>query len=167
MMPEKAREYLLAALAGTPEVLERLLAGVHAEDRRWDFRPDSSRFTLREAVAHLADWEPIHVERLCRLRDETDPSLPDVDEGEVAIENDYAHSDPHGSLEWMRAGRQQLLHALETLPADAWTRPGLREGVGHITIESFVAMIAGHDGYHLRQVAQWLTLADLALPEEG
>jgi hypothetical protein len=162
MMPEKVREYLLAALAGTPDVLDRLLAGLNADDPRWDFRPDASRFTLREAVAHLADWEPIHLERIGRMCDEEGPKLPNVDEEQVAIENDYAHSDPHASLEWLRSGRQRLLDALEALPGDAWKRAGLREGVGRMTIESQVAMIAGHDGYHLRQAAQWLTLADAA-----
>ena len=66
MMPAAVRKYLLSALAGTPVVADRLLLDVHADDPRWDFRPEPDRFTLREVVAHLADWEPIHLERLTR-----------------------------------------------------------------------------------------------------
>ena len=162
MMSSAVHKYLIAALSGLPDVAERLLKDLHADDPRWDFRPDPARFTLREVVAHLADWEPIHLERIQRMRDEDDPTMPDIDEGKTAVDNDYAHSDPHGSLEWIRGGRQKVALLLEGLGEDEWTRPGTREGVGPVSIEILVAFIAAHDGYHTRQIAQWLTLADAA-----
>lgn len=162
MMPAAVHKYLIAALSGLPDVAERLLAGLHTDDPRWDFRPDPARFTLREVVAHLADWEPIHRERIRRMLEEDNPLLPDVDEQKTAIDNDYAHSDPHGSLEWIRGGRQKVVQLLETLGAEEWERPGFRDPVGPVTIEVLATFIAAHDGYHLRQIAQWLTLADAA-----
>src|SRR5205807_3137623 len=110
MMPPAVHKYLIVSLGGTPEVAERLLKEVPADDPRWDFRPDPARFTLREVVAHLADWEPIHLERIRRMLEEENPVLPDVDEEKTAVDNDYAHSDPHGSLEWIRGGRQKIVH---------------------------------------------------------
>ena len=162
MMPAVVRNYLISALSGTPDLAERLLKDIHADDPRWDFRPDPARFTLREAVAHLADWEPIHLERVRRMRAEENPTLPDVDEGRLAVENDYAHSDPHGSLEWLRGGRQELVKELESLASEEWMLPGNRERVGPLTVETLTAFIAAHDGYHMRQIAQWLTLAEAA-----
>jgi hypothetical protein len=166
MMPAAVHKYLVVALSGLPDVAERLLTGMHADDPRWDFRPDPARFTLREALAHLADWEPIHRERIRRMLEEENPMLPDVDEGKTAIDNDYAHSDPHGSLEWIRGGRQKIVQLLETLGAEEWERPGFRDQVGPISIEVLATFIAAHDGYHLRQIAQWLTLADAARQAE-
>ena len=162
MMPGVVRKYLIIALAGTPDVVERLLKDMQSDDSRWDFRPDSGRFTLREVVAHLADWEPIHLERIRRMLEEENPMMPNIDEEKMAVDNDYAHSDPHGSLEWIRGGRQKIVQQLEALGDDEWTRPGHRENVGPVTIEILGTFVAAHDGYHLRQIAQWLTLADAA-----
>ncbi len=165
MMPAPVRKYLLSALSGTPDVAERLLKDLHADDPRWDYRPDSERFTLREVVAHLADWEPIHLERLMRMCEEHNPTLPDIDENKLAIDNDYAHSDPHASLEWLRGGRLKLAQRFGALAAEEWIRTGMRETIGTISVEQFVALIVGHDGYHTRQIAQWLTLAEAVQSE--
>lgn len=48
------RKYLVGALDGAPDVFESLLAGL--TDAEIDRRPDPDRFTLREMMAHLADW---------------------------------------------------------------------------------------------------------------
>jgi hypothetical protein len=160
MMPPVVCKYLLSALSGTPDVVDRLLKDVHADDPRWDFRPEPERFTLREVVAHLADWEPIHLERISRMLDEENPTLPDIDESKMAVENDYAHSDPHGSLEWLRGGRPKITQRLASLTAEEWTRPGFRETIGEISVEVLAAFILAHDGYHTRQIAQWLSLAE-------
>jgi hypothetical protein len=162
MMPAVVHKYLVAAISGLPDVAERMLKDLAADDPRWDFRPDPERFTLREAIAHLADWEPIHFERIGRMRDEANPVMPDIDEGKMAVEHDYAHSDPHGSLEWLRGGRQKIVQQLASLADDEWPRPGVRESVGPVTIEILTTFILAHDGYHMRQIAQWLALADAA-----
>lgn len=162
MMPAVVRNYMIAALQGTPDVAERLLKDLGPDDPRWDFQPDPERFTLREVVAHLADWEPIHLERIARMQGEDNPLMPSIDEGVLALENDYAHSDPHASLEWLRGGRQKLVRQLGALADEEWTRPGFREQVGPVTIEALAAFIVAHDGYHTRQIAQWLSLADSA-----
>ena len=111
------------------------LKDLPADDPRWDFRPDPARFTLREVVAHLADWEPIHLERLTRMLEEENPMLPDIDESKMAAENDYAHSDPRASLEWLRGGRLKVTKLLSTLLPGEWTREGDREKIGPVTVE--------------------------------
>ncbi len=164
MMPPAVRSYLIAALSGTPDVAERLLNDLDTDDPRWDFRPDASRFTLREVVAHLADWEPINLERITRMQEDDNPMLADIDEGKMAADNDYANSDPHGSLAWMRSGRQKFVARLGTLRDEEWTRAGHRERLGPMTIEIFAALVTAHDGYHMQQIAQYLTLAGAARP---
>ncbi len=147
-----ARKYLLHALEGTPDVLEALLQNAD----NWDFTPDAERFTLREIVAHLADWEPVCLERFTRMRDEDEPQLPNWDENAMAIEHDYAHAEPQEQLRLFRERRAATLELLRALPEDAWGRIGHREIFGTITIEGQVALMLGHDGYHTQQVAQWL-----------
>src|SRR5437764_548687 len=120
MLLPVTRRYLTTALAGTPDVLEALLKNQASDDPVWDFRPDPDRFTLREMVAHLADWEPIFMERFQRTRSETEPRLPDYDEGKIAIERDYAHSDPIANLARFRAGRASLVTFLQSLDDADW-----------------------------------------------
>ena len=154
--PRPALRYVLMGLEGTPDVLERLLHEQPSDGAGWDFHPDPERFTLREVVAHLADWDPIFRERMERMRDENNPALPDRDEGKIALERDYAHSDPLDNLARFRRERAQTIAMLRGLPPNAWDRPGLREALGPMTIESLAVMILGHDGYHTRQIAQWV-----------
>ena len=156
-LPAPALKYVLLAFEGTPDVLEGLLQKLAPEDPIWDRRPDPERFTIREVLAHIADWEPIVLERVCRIRDEETPLLPDVDENAMAVKNDYAHSDPRHSLTRIHAGRAHLLATLRALPTKAWQRTGNRESIGLLTLQDLIVMWLGHDGYHTCQIAQWLT----------
>ena len=147
------RKYLLGALEATPEVLAHLLRGLGDEEA--DFRPDADRFTLREAVAHLADWDAIFLSRLERTRDEDEPFLPDIDEGRLAIEHGYAKLDAREQLQVLVERRARIVaFASEFLPSQ-WERRCEQERVGRMTLEGLATLIALHDAYHLRQAAQW------------
>ena len=56
--------YLFPGLEFGPRIVARLVEQIPAA--RYDERTNPSRFTLREAVAHLADWEPILRDRIAR-----------------------------------------------------------------------------------------------------
>lgn len=159
MLAVFARKYVLAGLSSTPDVLAAILKGIDSSDPVWDARPDLERFTLREMVAHLADWDPIFLHRLERIRDEDNPSLPDLDEGQVAIERDYAHQDPVENLNRFRAGRQKLMAFYSAITEEQWGRPGFREKLGEIDAGGMAVLILGHDGYHNKQAIEWLRQA--------
>src|SRR3712207_4543533 len=150
MVVEHACRYLIHGLGGTAIVLDRLLKGVTAEEL--DQRPDPDRFTLREVIAHLADWEGVWHERMQRLRDEDLPLLPGYDEGQWAIDHDYTNTDAAERLAHFREGRAALVALLQSLPADAWTRKGRHGEWGDLTLFDLASLVLGHDGYHLRQV---------------
>ena len=161
MLPPFVRKYLLMALSGTPDVLDGLLKGIPDEDPLWDFRPDPERFTLREVVAHLADWEPIFLERMVRIQKETASSLLSYDEGQFALDRDYAHQSPQANLRRFREGRPRMVAFLRSLEASEWLREGRfvtneAEPGEPISMEGWLAQVAGHDGYHMQQTAQWL-----------
>lgn len=157
MLNAAVRKYLITGLTGTPDVLDGLLRDVtNGSDPLWDFRPDPDRFTLREVLAHVADWETIFRDRMWRTLQEDTPFLPDVDEGKVAVEHDYANSDPHHSLSVIREERPKLIEFLKHLPEEAWQRTAQRELLGVITLEGQAVLMLGHDGYHTQQTADYL-----------
>lgn len=151
-LPAAARDYLLHGLAATPAVIGALVDP--ASQTGWERRTDPERFSLREALAHLADWEPIWLERAQRIAAEEHPFLPSIDEGRIAAERDYASSDPGESLRRFREGRARLLDSLQPLPLEAWDRTGNREFVGVLSLQQLIGMALGHDGYHLAQIVE-------------
>lgn len=154
MLPDKGREYLLHGLSATPDVIDRLLRDASAAD--FDRRPDPARFTIREVIAHLADWESIWMERLSRMRSEDNPLLPGYDEGQLAIDHNYGQTDIREQQQRFRAGRERLLGFLRDLRPQDWSRRGLRDEVGPLDIEGLATFVLGHDGYHTKQIAQLL-----------
>lgn len=152
-MPPKTVYYLLAGLDAAPDVFDRLLQSVSD----WDKRPDPERFTLREMLAHVADWESVFLNRLRQTRDEENAVLVGYDEGQWAIDHDYAHADPVECLQCFRAGRRELIAFLRGLTPEQWTRVGTHTEAGPLTMFEQAALILGHDGYHARQIIQWTT----------
>jgi uncharacterized damage-inducible protein DinB len=160
MFPVNVRKYQFATLTGTPDVLDHLLSQVPADSPVWDARPDPERFTIREVLAHIADWEPIFLERVTRTAEMERPPLQGYDEGQFAIDRDYAHSDPHANLKRFRQGRETLIAFLRSQPDTAWDRVGVHTELGPITLEGQLGLIVGHDGYHTAQIVQWLQSAE-------
>ncbi len=156
MQPAYIKKYFLTALNATPEVLEAFLKALPTDDPRWDAHPDPERFSLREIVAHLADWDPVFLARMERTLKEDLPVLPDKDEGQLAFDNDYAHADPHACLARFRTDRAALVVFLSGLMDAEWSRVGIREPHGPVSLERQAVMILAHDGYHMEQVVQWL-----------
>jgi hypothetical protein len=124
-------------------------------DAEADFRPDPNRFTLREAVAHLADWEPIFMGRFERTVNEDKPLIKGIDEGELAIKNDYPNTDFRIQLDRFEKGRGEIIAFLEPLPIETWSRMAEREEIGSVTLEDLVGLLPLHDLYHVRQAIEW------------
>ena len=155
MLPSGVKKYGLATLEGTPVVLRALLGKYAPTDPVWDRRPDPERFTLREMIAHLADWDQIFLERMRRTLSEDDPTLPDQDEGRLAVERDYAAQDPVENLRRFSENRGALVSFLRGLGDSDYERPALRPELGPMPLQYQFLLVVVHDGYHARQAAEF------------
>ena len=158
MLLPMMRGRIQTAQAGLLDILGALLTNVDTADAIWDKRPDAERFTLREVVAHLADYELIWNERISRARDEDNPQLTPSNPTQLAIDNNYAAIDPAVSLRAIRDRRPVLVGILHDLPDADWQRSARWGDAGPLTIEEMAAFIVVHDGYHTSQIAQWLRI---------
>ncbi len=156
MLPQKTYDYLLIDLHSGPDVLAALLAAV-TDPAIYDRRPDPRRFTLREMVAHLADWESVFLKRLTQTRDEENAILEGLDEGQVAIDHDYAHANPQECLSRYREGRTATVSFLRGLSPWQWERIGRHTEIGPISLTAQAVLIAAHDGYHRQQLLDHLS----------
>jgi hypothetical protein len=148
-----ARRYLFTALESQPELFERALEGLTEEEA--DRRPDPDRFTIREIVSHIAEWEGIFLERMRRICAEDHPTLPGYDEGELAIAHNYAVNNVSEQLAIYREGRRKMVDFLKERADSDWKRTGDRQEIGILTLEALALLIPLHDDYHLIQVNRW------------
>jgi len=157
---EKVHAYLLTystiAMENTPTILEKLLGGYAANDPVWDTRPSPERFNLREAIAHIADWNHIYSERIKTTLGEDNPLLPNCDENQIAIDRKYASSNPVDNLGRFVRTRHELVDLVKGLKASDFDRMAMREGLGPVRLDQQIAIIMGHDAYHVRQVMDYL-----------
>lgn len=151
--PDRIRIYRFKGLEATPTLYARLLEGI--TEAELDLRPDPERFTLREALAHVADWEAIWLERMRLIATEDDPFLPGYDEAQWAIDNDYAHADATEQLTRITNGRAEMTTFLSDLPAEAYARTGRHGEIGALTLGDLVTLVLSHDVYHLHQIADF------------
>ncbi|MES2465161.1 MAG: DinB family protein [Armatimonadota bacterium] len=154
-LPAPACLYLATSLDNTPATLAALLSHLPAGDIAWETRPDPDRFSLREIVAHLADWEAVWRERFERILNEEKPLLLRPDISQRSEEKGYADADPQECLTRFAEGRSTLTAWLRALPPDAWGRLATLDRMGEMPLEALASLALGHDSYHLRQVTEW------------
>jgi uncharacterized damage-inducible protein DinB len=143
------------SLSNTDIVLHALLENIESGDPIWDVVVDPKRFTLRQILAHLAEWDAIWLDRLKRSVAENRPQLPDIDEGELAQKHEYEKIDPFESLNFFSKRRKKTASYIAALPVEAWSSVSIKGGE-EWTIANWITQIAAHDSYHLAQVAQWV-----------
>ncbi|HZT41204.1 MAG TPA: DinB family protein [Chthonomonadaceae bacterium] len=148
-----SQRYLFTALEASPDLFDRLLEGITPEET--DARPDPERFTIREVMAHLAEWENVFLARMTRICEEETPLLEGYDEGQLAIEHGYDRTDPLEQCGLFRERRARLVAYLRSRSPEQWQRAGNRPEIGAITLEALAFLVPLHDTYHLHQVQTW------------
>ncbi len=153
MLTAKVYQYALMSLEGTPAVFARLLSGLSEAEA--DLRPDPARFTLREAIAHLADWEDVFRQRMLLTQHEDNPVLQGYDEGQWAIDHAYAQSDWRAQLARFGQERAQTAALIRSFTPEHLARVGRHTEAGPISLQEQILLITVHDGYHARQFAEY------------
>ena len=153
-MPKFNNYYGLSALENNAVVLSYLLRDLSFDSPRWDARPDPERFTLREIVAHLTDFDMVKRERFEHMIRENVPELPNWDAEEAA--RHYVNRHPGHDLERLLESRRSFAAWLEGLSEREWECTGIHPMLGTFSVKEGVHLILGHDAYHLRQVTEWL-----------
>ncbi len=145
--------YLVPALKMTPELTRRLLA--EFAPGQIDLRPDPDRFTVREAIAHLADWEPILRDRIRTAVESPGSTIMGMDESERAKTERYAESDPNERLEAWSEERLRTVEYVSSLSAADFSKLAVHSERGEVSASNLANMIPCHDIYHLDHLV-WL-----------
>lgn len=146
--------YLFVALEKGPRFIQAVLAALPTE--LLDRRADSARFTAREAVAHLADWEPIFRSRIETAHHHPGAPVQAYDESERATQNNYDKSHPPTEAQRFAEERKMTIALLRTLSPTQWYQAVDHPERGKMTIRDIASMLVGHDAYHIEQLAALL-----------
>jgi len=146
--------YLLPAIEFGPQVIRRLLDQLPHE--RLDLPLHADRFTPREVMAHLADWEPIMRERIRMALTSPGSETPAYDEGQMAIDHHYAEQDPEAQVEVFVRERNATAALLRGLSEADWQQPVHHPERGRQTVEDMANALLGHDLYHIEQLTEYL-----------
>lgn len=145
--------YLLA-LRHTPAILDRILDEVPGH--RFGERVSDDRFTLLEMVCHIADFEDVFLERMRAAHKQDGVEVPDVDEAQRARDKKYDCRDPRKEMEVFANRRRDTIDFVEGLSDEELGHAFNKEGLGRVTIKEYLAILSGHDLYHLDQATWYL-----------
>lgn len=146
--------YLISGPRDSMRVLERLVRRIPAS--RYDERLSPDRFTLRGVVAHLADWEPIFLERMQGAVAQDGFVITPLDESARAVELNYAGQSVDASLARFCAAREATLAWAEQLSEVQLHHRAQHPERGTLLVSELLGMLAGHDAYHLLQITEYL-----------
>lgn len=154
MLKKVVNPYLLIGL----EVNWKSIARLVEEFRpgAYDIRPHPKRFSMREVVAHLADWEAIFLGRMKTAVESPGSTIEAYDEEERAIQGGYANKDPREQMKVWEKERRETIDFLRSLSEEVWERTVEHPERGTLTIEDIAHTLVCHDLYHLDQLQEML-----------
>jgi hypothetical protein len=134
---------LRAAVAGMTR--EQLLA-----------RPVAGKWSTLEVVCHLADFEPVLVERMKRIiaLHKDVPLLLGADENLFVAELKYHERDVEEELAVVEATRKQMARIIRALTPAQLQLTGNHNKRGLQTLEKVIQMATGHIPHHLAFIAE-------------
>lgn len=151
-MEQRDKERLLWNLRSLPNELQDLIGDLDEDTLRW--RPIPDKWSIKEIMCHLRDMErEAYLARYRRMLAEDNPRLPNVDQNRIAYEGDYINQDAKAAFAEFKQLRAETIQTLDAALAENWSRSGIHEVDGPLTIEQMVTrQIKGNDLNHLVQM---------------
>jgi hypothetical protein len=117
-------------------------------------RPIPGKWSTLEVVAHIADFDPILIERMKRIIALDEPSLLAADENRFAAALHYQDRDVTEELAVVEAARNQMARVIERLTPEQLRRTGRHSEKGPVTLERVITGATNHVYQHLPFIAE-------------
>jgi hypothetical protein len=110
-------------------------------------RPQPTVWSTLEYGCHIRDVHRIFNHRVQLMLNEDEPLFPNWDQDETALADDYGSQDPATVATELFDAAGTVADTYEHVPADAWSRRGLRSNGSEFTVAS-IAIYHLHDIVH-------------------
>ena len=138
-------------LAG-PQKLRAAVAGMTPE--QLDARPIPGKWSTKHVICHIADFEPVYVDRMKLVIAENEPMLFSGDPSLFATTLAYDHRDVAVELDFIALARKHMGAILRALKPEDFQRRGMHSEAGPITLEKLLTNITNHIPHHVRFIAE-------------
>ena len=139
------RRELVATYRATTVTLDALVREL--DDAQAAQAKSAADWSVSEIVCHLLDSEQRTYERVIRIRGEDRPTLP------LFPDDTYRGRSLARALAWFISLRLEHARLLEELDALAWSRTGIHDREGELSILDVTRHTVAHDAEHLAQIA--------------
>jgi len=138
-------------LAGT-ELLRQAIAGM--TDDQLDAKPVPGKWSTRQVVCHIADFETIYADRMKRVITEPMPTLLGGNPDKFAASLAYEKRPVQDELILIAAVRRQMATILRALGPDDFRKTGNHPRDGALTLEALLKRITEHIPHHVRSIEE-------------
>ena len=154
----------ILVMATTPDRLRKALKGL--SEKQLEKRPLPGKWSIKEIVAHLADGEVILGSRYRLVAAHDRPALVGYDQDSFVLMLGVDNTTTVDLLDDFSLARAVNLGLLQRLPTGSLERVGLHSERGEESILKMLAMYAGHDLHHLRQI-ETIRIGLFGAPKKG
>lgn len=123
------------------------IAGMSDDDL--DARPIPNRWSTREVVCHIADFELVYSNRMKRVISENTPTFRGADPDVLAATLAYGSRNVDEELQFIAATRHQMARILHSLPTASFQRTGNHTEDGLIDLRTLLTRIKEHLPHHV------------------
>ncbi|MCA9143861.1 MAG: DinB family protein [Planctomycetaceae bacterium] len=138
-------------LAG-PQKLRHAIVGM--TDGQLDATPIPGRWSTRQVVCHIADFEPVYADRMKRVIAMSEPTFFGGDPDVFAARLAYDRRDVDEELQLIEAVRNHMARILHSLAEEDFQRIGHHSEDGPLTLETLLRRITEHIPHHLRFIEE-------------
>lgn len=142
-IPQLIEQYLEG-----PKTLRAAVKGMTREQLL--AKPVPGKMSTLEVVAHLADFDPIYVDRMKRVIAEDNPTLLGADENRFKDALHYHERDVEEEITIIEKSRSQFARILRKLPDSALERVGNHNERGPLSLEKLLTTIINHIPHHVK-----------------
>ena len=143
---------LMEAYAQGPTLLRMAVADMTAQEL--DARPVAGKWSTREVICHIADFEPIYADRMKRVIAEHEPTMFGGDPDLFAHSLAYDQRDLDNELAMIATIRRHVCDILRTLPSSAFIRIGQHKEAGPLTLETLLRNVTKHIPHHVQFIEE-------------
>lgn len=149
----------MRTLRKTPAIMQTILRGVD-QARALGATDGPDGWSVLEVLCHLNDYEQIFGDRIRRMIAEDNPHFTNVDHEALVEENHYKEQMLDTIWKQYIEKRRALVVFLDSLPAEAWQRPGVYHGGIATNVTEVAINIALHEINHMEQITRSLGLSE-------
>ena len=119
-----------------------------------DAAPVPGKWSTRQVVCHLADFEPVYADRMKHVIAEDQPTFAGGFHQQFAEHLADDQRDIEEELTMIEVTRSQMARILRTLPPEAFERTGIHSVDGPMSLRSLLERITNHIPHHVEFIEE-------------